>query len=396
MVGVVAVQSHVQRSLASDLVNRLRSGYHVSQMWPDRRLLDLLGIELPIVQAPMAGAMDWELAAAVAEAGASDRCPAACSSRRSPRTGGKYPRRSPTSRSRSISSAMRRPTRTTRARRLAQSARAVLSRTRDRSGGAGAVEPPRAVRCRNVRDRARSCGPRSSASISACRSRPGAARQGRGLRSIRRARPPRGRSALARSAGADAVIAQGCEAGGHRGMFLTDDLASQLGTFALMPQIVDAVRVPVIAAGGDHRCARHRGGVRARRSRRADRHRLSVRPEAKISAPHRAALATARDRRHRADEPVDRPPGARHRQPAHARGRADLRSGAAIPARGRRARAAARQGGGAGLGRFLADVGGTGGGARPCLAGRRVHARAGGRRRWNACERSASQLSRRS
>lgn len=50
--------------------------------------------------------------------------------------------------------------------------------------------------------------------------------------------------------GADAIIAQGLEAGGHRGMFLTDDLSSQLGTFALLPQIVQAVRLPVIAAGG--------------------------------------------------------------------------------------------------------------------------------------------------
>ena len=39
-------------------------------MWPNNRLIDLLGIEIPIVQAPMAGAMDWELAAAAAEAGA--------------------------------------------------------------------------------------------------------------------------------------------------------------------------------------------------------------------------------------------------------------------------------------------------------------------------------------
>lgn len=50
--------------------------------------------------------------------------------------------------------------------------------------------------------------------------------------------------------GADAVIAQGLEAGGHRGMFLTEDLSTQMGTFALLPQIVQAVRVPVIAAGG--------------------------------------------------------------------------------------------------------------------------------------------------
>lgn len=50
--------------------------------------------------------------------------------------------------------------------------------------------------------------------------------------------------------GVDAVIAQGLEAGGHRGMFLSDDLSTQMGTFALLRQVVDAVRVPVIAAGG--------------------------------------------------------------------------------------------------------------------------------------------------
>lgn len=50
--------------------------------------------------------------------------------------------------------------------------------------------------------------------------------------------------------GADAIIAQGLEAGGHRGMFLTDELSTQVGTFALLPQIVQAVQLPVIAAGG--------------------------------------------------------------------------------------------------------------------------------------------------
>ena len=50
--------------------------------------------------------------------------------------------------------------------------------------------------------------------------------------------------------GCDAIVAQGAEAGGHRGMFLTDDVAAQPGTFALVPQVVDAVSVPVIAAGG--------------------------------------------------------------------------------------------------------------------------------------------------
>jgi nitronate monooxygenase len=50
--------------------------------------------------------------------------------------------------------------------------------------------------------------------------------------------------------GVDAIIAQGLEAGGHRGHFLSEDLTTQLGTFALIPQIVRAVSVPVIAAGG--------------------------------------------------------------------------------------------------------------------------------------------------
>ena len=50
--------------------------------------------------------------------------------------------------------------------------------------------------------------------------------------------------------GADAIIAQGWEAGGHRGHFLSEDLTEQPGTFALLPQIVAAVRLPVIAAGG--------------------------------------------------------------------------------------------------------------------------------------------------
>ena len=50
--------------------------------------------------------------------------------------------------------------------------------------------------------------------------------------------------------GVDAIIAQGLEAGGHRGHFLSDDLTVQLGTFSLVPQLVEAVKVPVIAAGG--------------------------------------------------------------------------------------------------------------------------------------------------
>jgi nitronate monooxygenase len=95
--------------------------------------------------------------------------------------------------------------------------------------------------------------------------------------------------------GADAIIAQGAEAGGHRGMFLSGDISAQPGTFALVPQIVDAVRVPVIAAGGigDAR------GIVAAFALGASAVQLGTAylfcPEAGVSPPHARALREARD-----------------------------------------------------------------------------------------------------
>ena len=90
--------------------------------------------------------------------------------------------------------------------------------------------------------------------------------------------------------GADAIIAQGLEAGGHRGMFLSDDVSTQLGTLALLPQILRAVRVPVIAAGGVADAA----GVAAMLSLGAAAVQVGTAyllcPEATTSAPHRLAL----------------------------------------------------------------------------------------------------------
>lgn len=90
--------------------------------------------------------------------------------------------------------------------------------------------------------------------------------------------------------GADAIIAQGLEAGGHRGIFLSDDLTTQLGTMALLPQVVRAVRLPVIAAGGIADAA----GVRAALAMGAVAAQVGtaylLTPEATISAVHRAAL----------------------------------------------------------------------------------------------------------
>jgi nitronate monooxygenase len=99
--------------------------------------------------------------------------------------------------------------------------------------------------------------------------------------------------------GVDAVIAQGNEAGGHRGIFLSDnvdaDISKQPGTFALVPQVVDAVKVPVIAAGAiaDGR------GIAAAFALGASAVQIGTAflhcPESKISPMHRKALSEASD-----------------------------------------------------------------------------------------------------
>lgn len=93
--------------------------------------------------------------------------------------------------------------------------------------------------------------------------------------------------------GCDAIIAMGLEAGGHRGNFLSDDMATQVGTVALVPQVADAVRLPVIAAGGigDAR------GIRAALALGASAVQMGTAylftPEARIPAAHRVALRHA-------------------------------------------------------------------------------------------------------
>ena len=95
--------------------------------------------------------------------------------------------------------------------------------------------------------------------------------------------------------GCDAIIAMGVEAGGHRGNFLSHDMARQVGTFALVPQVVDAVKVPVIAAGGiaDGR------GIAAALALGASAVQIGTAylfsPEAKVSALHARALAAITD-----------------------------------------------------------------------------------------------------
>jgi nitronate monooxygenase len=94
----------------------------------------------------------------------------------------------------------------------------------------------------------------------------------------------------------DAIIAQGLEAGGHRGMFLSDDLTTQVGTLALVRQIVQSVRVPVIAAGGIADAA----GVAAAMTLGAIGVQVGTAyllcPEATTGAVHRAALKSEASR----------------------------------------------------------------------------------------------------
>ena len=101
--------------------------------------------------------------------------------------------------------------------------------------------------------------------------------------------------------GVDAVIAQGLEAGGHRGHFLSHDLSRQVGIFALLPQVLKAVKVPVIAAGGivDAASARAAMALGAAGVQVGTSYLLC--PEATITAPHRAALSGNEEaRRHTA------------------------------------------------------------------------------------------------
>jgi nitronate monooxygenase len=92
--------------------------------------------------------------------------------------------------------------------------------------------------------------------------------------------------------GVDAIVAQGLEAGGHRGMFLTDDVTTQMGTFALVRQMVQQVKVPVIAAGGIADAVGVAAAMRLGAAGVQIGTAYLLCPEATISSAHRAALAS--------------------------------------------------------------------------------------------------------
>jgi nitronate monooxygenase len=262
-------------------------------MWPDRRILDLLGVEQPILQAPMAGSAFAELAVAVAEGGGLGALACALLSVDQARAEVAAIRQR-TARPIQLNFFCHRTPEADPAR--AQAWRDRLAPYYAELGLDPSMPPVAAARVpfdeewlglvSDLRPEVVSFhfGLPSASLLAGVRAT--------GARILSSATTVAEARWLAER-GVDAIIAQGLEAGGHRGMFLTDDPGSQLGTFALVPQIVDAVSVPVIAAGGigDAR------GIAAALALGAAAVQLGTAyllcPEARTAPVHRAAVASA-------------------------------------------------------------------------------------------------------
>jgi nitronate monooxygenase len=259
-------------------------------MWPDTRLTDLFGIELPIVQAPMANATGVEMAVAVAKAGGLGSLPCTMLSPDKIRAGVTEFR-----------SEIDRPLNLNffcHAAPAGDAAReqAWLDRLAPYYAALGAVPPSLPLKAG-----AQPFGDETCQLVEELKPAIVSFHLGLPAPDLLRRLKAAGCMVLSSATsvreavwlaerGADAVIAQGAEAGGHRGMFLETDVAAQIGTFALVPQVADAVKVPVIAAGGiaDAR------GVAAAFALGAAGVQIGTAylrcPEAHISDLHRAAL----------------------------------------------------------------------------------------------------------
>ncbi|MFN3313201.1 MAG: NAD(P)H-dependent flavin oxidoreductase [Hyphomonas sp.] len=265
-------------------------------MWPDRRIQQLFGIELPIIQAPMAGAALTDLAVAVAEAGGLGSLP--CALLRSDQLRTQFGViRQRTARPINVNFFCHRSATpdTTREAKW----RWILEPYYREFGLDPTAPVPASNRApfdeefcalveelrpevvsfhfglpeQRLLDRVLTTGAKILSSAT----------------TVDEAR-------WLEAKGCHAIIAQGAEAGGHRAMFRTEDVATQIGTLSLVPQVVDAVSVPVIAAGGiaDGR------GIAAAFMLGASAVQIGTAylftPEATISEPHRRALAAGADR----------------------------------------------------------------------------------------------------
>jgi nitronate monooxygenase len=264
-------------------------------MWPDRRLLDLMGIELPIIQAPMAGANGSAMAIAVSEAGGLGSLPCAMLDAAKARAEiGVIQQR--TRQPVNVNFFCHTPPTPDPERDAAWKARLAPYYAEfglDANVAVPAVNraPFDEAMCEIVQDsRPQAVSFTFGLPEPALLARVKAA----GCRVLSSATTAEEARWLEGN-GCDAIIAQGNEAGGHRGMFLADSIATQAGTFALLPQVVDAVKVPVIAAGGiaDGR------GIAAAFALGASGVQIGTAylftPEATIGVWHRAALRSARD-----------------------------------------------------------------------------------------------------
>ncbi|MBL9098132.1 MAG: nitronate monooxygenase [Alphaproteobacteria bacterium] len=217
-------------------------------MWPDRRLLDLFGIEAPILQAPMAGAQGSALAIAVSEAGGLGALPCALLTAAQARAELLIIRQR-TDKPFNLNFFCHAPPVPDPARearwvaRLAPYRRELGVEVEALPGGRAPFGEEACALVEEFRPRVVSFHFGLPVEALLARVRGAGAKIIASATTVEEARWLEAR-------GVDAIIAQGSEAGGHRGMFLSADVASQPGTFALVPQVVDAVRVPVIAAGG--------------------------------------------------------------------------------------------------------------------------------------------------
>jgi nitronate monooxygenase len=219
-------------------------------MWPDRRILDLFKTEFPIVLAPMAGVIDADLAIAVAQGGGVPSVPCAMISPEKAREQVKIVRQR-VSAPVNLNFFCHEAVKADPAREAAWRQRLATYYREHR------LDPSTPI---NAANRA----PFDDAFCDVVEElKPEIVSFHFGLPEPRLLKRVKATGAIVMSSativreavwleerGVDIVIAQGAEAGGHRGMFLTDNIAEQVGTFALLPQVVDAVKVPVIATGG--------------------------------------------------------------------------------------------------------------------------------------------------